>query len=142
MNDAIPDWASVQAAREFLKVYFAPTRLVIAPSLKKGDGAGVYFKVESDLPTGSFKVRGALYALHAAMARRRVTEVVASSTGNHGAAVAWAAKSVGIRAKIFLPCGANPVKQFRVRYHLVDSDRPGRNLKEHIRLEASEGIGK
>jgi threonine dehydratase len=130
MNDAIPDWASVQGAREFLKVYFAPTRLVIAPSLKKGDAAGVYFKVESDLPTGSFKVRGALYALHAEMARRRVTEVVASSTGNHGAAVAWAAKSVGIRAKIFLPCGANPVKQFRIRALGADIAEGGKDISD------------
>jgi threonine dehydratase len=124
MDIVIPDWDAVQVARQFLNGYFAPTRLVVASSLAKGDGAGVYLKLESDLPTGSFKVRGALYALHAEMARRRITDVVASSTGNHGAAVAWAAKSVGIPAKIFLPYGANPVKQSRIR-------ALGANIVEH-----------
>src|SRR4030095_13021166 len=113
MDVVIPDWDAVQAARQFLKGYFAPTRLVMAPSLTKG--SSVYLKLESDLPTGSFKVRGAVSGLHAEMEREGVAEVVAASTGNHGAAVAWAAKSVGIPAKIFLPYGANPVKQSRIR---------------------------
>jgi threonine dehydratase len=115
MNVMIPDWAAVRTARQFLAGHFAPTRLIMAPSLTRGDGAGVYLKLESELPTGSFKLRGAFYALHAEMARRPVAEVVASSTGNHGAAVTWAAKFVGIPAKIFLPCGANPAKQSRIR---------------------------
>src|SRR5947209_2383034 len=114
MNVVIPDWAAVRTAWQFLKRHFAPTRLILAPSLTRDDGAGVYLKVESELPTGSFKVRGAVYALHAEMARRPVAVVVASSTGNHGAAVAWAAKSIGIPAKIFLPSGANPAKQSRI----------------------------
>jgi len=130
MNAVIPDWGAVRAARQFLEGHFAPTRLVMAPSLTRGDGAGVYLKLESDLPTGSFKVRGALYALHAEMSRRRVTEVVASSTGNHGAAVAWAAKSVGIPAKIFLPCAVNPVKQSRIRALSADIVQHGKDISE------------
>ena len=43
-----------------------------------------------------------------------VEEVIASSTGNHGAAVAWAAKLLGIKARIFLPAGCNPVKRARI----------------------------
>jgi threonine dehydratase len=130
MKIVIPDWDAVQAARQFLEDSFAPTRLVMAPSLTTGDGTGVYLKLESDLPTGSFKVRGALYALHAEMARRRITEVIASSTGNHGAAVAWAAKSVGIPAKIFLPHGANPVKQSRIRALSADIVERGKDISE------------
>src|ERR1041385_6375748 len=130
MNVAIPDWAAVQTARQFLERHFAPTRLIMAPSLTRGDGAGVYLKVESELPTGSFKVRGALHALHAEMARRPVAEVVASSTGNHGAAVAWAAKSIGIPAKIFLPSGANPAKQSRIRALGCEIAEDGKALSE------------
>jgi threonine dehydratase len=130
MDVVIPDWDAVQAARQFLKGYFASTRLVMASSVAKGDGADVYLKLESDLPTGSFKVRGALYALHVEMARRRVMEVVASSTGNHGAAVAWAAKSVGIPAKIFLPYGANPVKQSRIRALGADIVEHGKDISD------------
>jgi threonine dehydratase len=53
------------------------------------------------MPTGSFKVRGALFALHAEIEQRPVTEVVAASTGNHGAAVAYAARLLSVPAKIF-----------------------------------------
>ena len=98
-------------AREFLAAHLRQTRLVAAPSLQKNPEQKVCLKLESELPTGSFKVRGALYALHVNMLRRAVTEVVASSTGNHGAAVAYAAKLLGMKARIFLPENSNPVKK-------------------------------
>src|SRR5439155_12167988 len=77
-------------------------------------GRNVYLKLETELPTGSFKVRGAFWALAQRMNRVQVQEVVASSTGNHGAAVAYAAKEFGIAAKIFLPANCNPVKRGRI----------------------------
>ena len=107
-------WPDVQDAQQFLRRYLAPTRLLGAPSLERGN-AEVYLKLESEMPTGSFKVRGALYAPHAEMTRRQVTEVVASSTGNHGAAVAYAATLLNLPAKIFLPLNVNPAKQARIR---------------------------
>jgi threonine dehydratase len=67
------------------------------------------------MPTGSFKVRGALYALHAEIERQPVTEVVASSTGNHGAAVAYAGKLTNLPVKIFSPRNANQIRQDRIR---------------------------
>src|SRR5437879_7204104 len=67
-----------------------------------------------ELPTGSFKVRGAVYALAQRMNRGPIEEVVACSTGNHGAAVAYAASQFGIKAKIFLPTNCNPVKRGRI----------------------------
>jgi threonine dehydratase len=77
-------------------------------------GKHVYLKLEMELPTGSFKVRGALWGLAAALKKGGVEEVVASSTGNHGAAVAYAAKLLGVKARIFLPAGCNPVKRGRI----------------------------
>jgi len=112
---SVPSWGEIESAWEFLKRHFAPTRLIPARSLAKGSEVEVFLKLESELPTGSFKVRGALYALHVAMSNKRLTEVVAASTGNHGAAVAYAAKTLGLKAKIFLPHNANPVKQSRIR---------------------------
>jgi len=101
-------------ARQFLGRHLQRTRLVAAPSLERIGGPPVYLKLESELPTGSFKVRGALWALHANLPRRGLTEVVASSTGNHGAAVAYAAKQLGIKARIFLPENSNPVKKANI----------------------------
>jgi threonine dehydratase len=104
---------TIAAARELLRKYLPQTRLVAAQSLSKAS-AEVYLKLESELPTGSFKPRGAIYALATNLARRPVKEVVASSTGNHGAAVAYAAKLLGIPATIFLPENPNPVKRKRI----------------------------
>ena len=114
MNSSKPDWSDVQAARELLARHFAPTHLVPTKSLNR-NASVAYLKLESEMPTGSFKVRGALYALHRELMRRPVSEVVASSTGNHGAAVAYAGKLSGIPTKIFLPVGANPTKISRIR---------------------------
>jgi threonine dehydratase len=88
---------------------FLPTPLQLAAAFST-DGAEVFLKLEIGLPTGSFKPRGALYALAANLSKRNITEVTASSTGNHGAAVAWAAKTLGITATMFLPANPNPVK--------------------------------
>jgi threonine dehydratase len=70
--------------------------------------------METDLPTHAFKLRGALNALLTTAEQRPLTGVVAASTGNHGAAVAYAAKLVGISATIFLPKNPNPVKRARI----------------------------
>ena len=90
------------------------TRLILGGSLSGSSDQNVYLKLENELPTGSFKVRGALYALGLQMQRRNVSEVVASSTGNHGAAVAYAAQLLGVKARIFLPDKSNPVKRANI----------------------------
>ena len=109
-----PSLSTIREAQKFLAKYFAPTRLIAAPFLGQRTAKNVYLKLETELPTGSFKVRGAFYALAERMKRERVREVVASSTGNHGAAVAYAAREFGIAAKIFLPVNCNPVKRGRI----------------------------
>ena len=109
-----PEISKIRAAQEFLRKYFAPTRLIPGAFLSRSTGKNVYLKLETELPTGSFKVRGAFYALAERMKKGRVREVVASSTGNHGAAVAFAAKEFGIAARIFLPANCNPVKRGRI----------------------------
>lgn len=109
-----PSLPTIREAQKFLSKYFAPTRLIAAPYLSGRTGKNVYLKLETELPTGSFKVRGAFYALAERMKKSSVREVVASSTGNHGAAVAYAAREFGIAAKIFLPVNCNPVKRGRI----------------------------
>ena len=110
----VPSILTIREAQKFLAKYFAPTRLIAAPFLSQRTGKSVYLKLEMELPTGSFKVRGAVYALAQRMNRGPIEEVVACSTGNHGAAVAYAAKQFGIKAKIFLPTNCNPVKRGRI----------------------------
>jgi len=102
-----------------------PTRLI--PSAVAPD---VFLKLESELPTGSFKVRGAVYALAVHLQRRAVREVVTASTGNHGAAVAFAAKQHGIAATIFLPRNPNPVKAQRIASLGARIEQSGDDLSE------------
>ena len=115
-----PSLDAIQRARAFLAEYFGATRLVTAPFLSERTGKHVHLKLETELPTGSFKVRGALYALAMRLKKGAVEEVIASSTGNHGAAVAYAAKLLDVKARIFLPAGCNPVKRGRIAALGVD----------------------
>jgi threonine dehydratase len=110
----IPNISTIREAQRFLAKHFAPTRLIAAPFLSQATGRSVYLKLETELPTGSFKVRGAFWALAQRLHGGPIQEVVACSTGNHGAAVAYAAKQFGIKARIFLPANCNPVKRGRI----------------------------
>lgn len=114
MEPIQPTMSVVRKAQGLLARHFAASRLVLARSLSDAAGTRVFLKIDADLPTGSFKVRGALYALAARVERGKIEEVVASSTGNHGAAVAYAARVLGIHATIFLPANPNPVKRKRI----------------------------
>src|SRR5262245_65565067 len=100
-------------AQILLAKHFAPTPLVRAASLDT-DNRRVYLKIESDLPTGSFKVRGAVYAMSRHVERNGPTPVIAASTGNHGAPVAYAGRLLNVPVTIFLPERANPVKTRRI----------------------------
>ena len=113
----------IRDAQSLLARHFGPTRIARAASLSS-PGHDVFLKIETELPTGSFKVRGAIYALAMklaggdglqAVSPAPITEVVCASTGNHGAAVAYAARLLGARATIFLPVDPNPVKAARIR---------------------------
>ena len=104
--------SAVQEAKALLRRYLPVTRLLPASSLTTS-GCNVYLKIESDLPTGSFKPRGALWALSVNLARSW-KEVIASSTGNHGAAVAYAAKKMGVACTIFLPANPNATKRAKI----------------------------
>jgi threonine dehydratase len=110
----IPTLGAAREAHSLLRRHFPPSRLLGAATLSSKAGRSVYLKMESDLPTGSFKPRGALHALSVNAARRSIREVTASSTGNHGAGVALAAKLLGIPATIFLPSSPNVVKRDRI----------------------------
>lgn len=71
--------------------------------LSRRTGARVHFKWESDQTTGSFKLRGALNKLRLLTPEERRRGVVSASTGNHGLAVAHAARLEGVALKLFLP---------------------------------------
>jgi threonine dehydratase len=109
-----PSLSNARDAQTMLRNHLPVSRLVRARALSTIANTEVYLKLESDLPTGSFKPRGAFYALSLNIGHRSIREVTASSTGNHGAAVAFAARLLRIPATIFLPANPNPVKRANI----------------------------
>ena len=77
-------------------------------------GRALYLKREDVHELGAFKWRGALPVLRS-YAERGASAVVTASTGNHGAATAWAARELGLEATVFVPVGAAETKTARIR---------------------------
>jgi threonine dehydratase len=94
-----PTAEDVVAAREVVSRHLTPTPVVASPPL----GRDVLLKLETLQPTGSFKVRGGLAAVKAALHEDRNAELVAASAGNHGLGVAYAARTFGATATIVVP---------------------------------------
>ncbi|MFH1845922.1 MAG: threonine/serine dehydratase [bacterium] len=101
--------AEVLQAEERIRSYFRYTDLEPAPSLCHRTTT-VHCKLENRQPTGSFKVRGACNKLLAMPGASRQRGVVAASTGNHGAAVAYCANLLQITSLVFVNEAAAPVK--------------------------------
>jgi threonine dehydratase len=81
-------------------------------------GVSLCFKLEQLQHSGSFKVRGAFANL--LVRKLPAAGVVAASGGSHGVAVAYAARQLGIRAKIFVPTVASASKVERIRQYGAD----------------------
>jgi threonine dehydratase len=105
---------NVRSARELLRGIVPVSRMISADSLSAASGARVFLKLECEGPMGSFKVRGAYHAIFRRKERGALRGVVTSSTGNHGAAVAYAANLLGVPARVYLPENPNPVKRARI----------------------------
>ena len=107
----------VQSARDRIRPHLPPTPLRNYPPLDEAVGYGlrIFVKHENHQPTQSFKVRNALSALSALPADRRRGGVVAASRGNHGAALAWAGRMLGLPVAICVPRGNNPEKNEAMR---------------------------
>lgn len=92
--------SEIEAARRRIEGKIEPTATVSSASLSEIAGVPVFLKMEHRQTTGSFKLRGASNAVARLDADARRRGVVAASTGNHGRALAYAAKLEGVRAVI------------------------------------------
>jgi len=102
LDDAHLDRALAAVAHNAIR-----TPLVPAPAF----GTRVFLKLETEQHTGSFKVRGALAKLASLDEERRRLPVVAASAGNHGLGVAYAARILGLAARVHVPEGTPLVKR-------------------------------
>jgi threonine dehydratase len=109
-----------------------PTPLEEAASSLSG-GRPLFLKREDVHELGAFKWRGALPALEAFRARG-ADGVVTASTGNHGAASAWAAQRTGMQAIVFVPEGASEAKLALLGELGAELHRVGDDLDESKEL--------
>ncbi|HKX06645.1 MAG TPA: hydroxyectoine utilization dehydratase EutB [Stellaceae bacterium] len=94
--------ADILEARRTIAGLALSTPLIRADALSERIKSEVLLKLETVQPTGAFKVRGAANALLNLSPEQRWNGVVCASTGNHGRAVAWVARSLGTPATICL----------------------------------------
>lgn len=114
-------------AEQHIRSFIRETPLEHSPALSTDRGQ-VYLKLENYQHTGSFKVRGAFNKLLSLSDKEKAKSIVTASTGNHGAAVAYALKALGHKGIIFVPEIASKTKVAKiqrsgaeVRYHGDDS---------------------
>ena len=121
-------WRTVDifAAARRIRDVARRTPLRRSARLSRMAGGDVYLKLENEQVTGSFKLRGAFNALAAMAPEVRSRGVVASSAGNHGLGVAYAARYFGAPARIFVPANAPAVKKEGIAAHgaAVDDRQP------------------
>lgn len=90
----------IYLARQRIAGQAMRTPLILSQSLSARFDAEVYLKLETLQPSGAFKLRGALNKIASLSPEQLERGVTTASTGNHGRAVAWAAKRLGARAII------------------------------------------
>jgi threonine dehydratase len=130
---------AVREAARRIAPHIRRTSLVRSETLSQRAGGDVLLKLENEQITGSFKLRGALNALGALNKAQRRQGVVASSAGNHGLGVAYAAKALGIRAKIYVPRTAPEVKKSGIR--ALGADLDDSQADYDAAMEAAKAFG-
>ncbi|MEC9183963.1 MAG: pyridoxal-phosphate dependent enzyme, partial [Pseudomonadota bacterium] len=136
------DRSAIEAAEGLIRPYILRTPVLSVTGADFGLGEfPLNLKLEFMQHSGSFKCRGAFMNLLS----RDVPKagVVAASGGNHGAAVAYAAKTLGVPAKIFVPSVSSPAKIARIKQYgadlVVGGDRYADALAASETWEAQSG---
>jgi len=107
---AWPGFEDIREAQRRIASYIDQTPVQISYPLDELAGAALFFKCENLQLSGSFKIRGATNAVFSLSEAEAARGVVTHSSGNHGAALALAAKMRGIRAWVVMPRNAPKVK--------------------------------
>jgi threonine dehydratase len=119
-----PSLKEIQEAQARLGGIARVTPVYGTETLSKLIGREVALKAENLQRTGSFKIRGAVNKIATLTEGERRAGVVAASAGNHGQAVAWAAREAGVKATVFVPQDApmakvEPTKNYGAHVELV-----------------------
>jgi threonine dehydratase len=124
--------ADVEAARARLAGIARETPFYPTETFSRLSGRQVFLKAENLQRTGSFKIRGAYNTIASLGETERRAGVVAASAGNHGQAVAWAAREAGIAATIFMPEDAPMAKVEATRSYGGATELRGGDFEEAV----------
>ncbi len=102
-------------ARGVLEGVTQPTPLQYSGTFSRYTGHRIWVKPENLQKTGAFKIRGAYNRLHKMTPAERESGVMTASSGNHAAAVTWAASQFGVRSVVVMPEDAPESKLRAVR---------------------------
>ena len=127
-----PGLPEIERARERLEGVARVTPLYPTETFSRLAERPVYLKAENLQRTGSFKVRGAYVKLSSLEPERLAAGVIASSAGNHGQAVAWAARELGAPARIFMPQDSAMAKVDATRNYGAEVELVGSTFEETL----------
>jgi threonine dehydratase len=102
-TETVPTLREIREARERLEGIARETPVFVSETFSRMVGRDVQLKAEALQRTGAFKIRGAFNKIATLDEAERAAGVVAASAGNHGQAVAWAAREAEIPATVFMP---------------------------------------
>jgi threonine dehydratase len=132
-TDTAPTLADVEAARDRLAGKgVRVTPLYASETFGRMTGRPVHLKAETLQRTGSFKIRGAVNKIASLSEAERKAGVVAASAGNHGQAVAWAAREAGIEATIFMPAETPMAKVEPTRNYGARAELTGATFEDAV----------
>jgi threonine dehydratase len=127
-----PTLADIEAARARLEGVARVTPVYSSETFSRMCGRPVWLKAENLQRTGSFKIRGAVNKVATLNAEERAAGVVTASAGNHGQAVAWAAREAGVSATIYMPQDAPMAKIDATRSYGADVVLAGEGFDEAV----------
>lgn len=107
----LPQYSDVNNAYQRIKSYIHHTPIMSSQAINNIVGASIHFKCENLQKIGAFKIRGATNAILSQLEQAKQYGVATHSSGNHGAALALAAKQHGVQAQVVMPANANEVKR-------------------------------
>jgi threonine dehydratase len=123
---------SIAAAHKRIAPYIRQTPVIHLPSGAFGLSHDLSLKLELLQHSGSFKVRGAFNTLTSMKPPKM--GIAAASGGNHGAAVAYAAKQLSLKAKIFVPEISAPAKVAKIREYGAEVVQQGQRYNDALAL--------
>src|SRR6266516_3637133 len=127
-----PTLADIDKARERLRGIAEQTPVYLSETFSRRCGREVRLKAENLQRTGASNIRGAVNKLATLSPAPREAGAVAASAGTHGQAVAWAARELGVHARIYVPLDAPMAKVEACRNYGAETEMTGAHFEDAL----------